>query len=119
MLRCELQARSSATDDRILALSGALTVEHAEEARQALLAALEQAKLLTLDCTGVTAIDLSGLQLLCSAHRTASLGQRQLHLASPLPQPLRQACCAAGFTRLQQCRSVPAGSRCLWQDSGT
>ena len=61
---------------------GAMTVGQAAAARQALLAAIEAFAQVRLDVGGVVAVDLTGLQLLCSAHATATIRGRSFGLAS-------------------------------------
>ena len=117
MLHCDFQSRKSGDGNvGILRLAGTLTIEYAERLREALLAALEESVRLTLDCSEVTDVDLSGLQLLCSAHRTASSGRHQLELLLPMPAALHRAFNEVGLVRLRACCSVAPGTPCLWQD---
>ena len=88
---------------RSLCLEGELTVSNAADLRQGLLEALEQSDRLELDMDAVTAIDLAGLQLLCSAHRTAVAREKSLTLKDELPPPLQEACVNAGFDFHRSC----------------
>lgn len=54
-----------------LEISGAMTIERAGELREALVKAFQPGKAVQLSLSAVNAVDASGLQLLCSAHRTA------------------------------------------------
>lgn len=87
-----------------LCLEGELTISNAADFRQGLLEALEQGDCLELDLDAVTAIDLAGLQLLCSAHRTAVAGEKSLTLKDSLPPALKEACANAGFDFYRNCR---------------
>jgi ABC-type transporter Mla MlaB component len=87
-----------------LCLDGELTVSNAAALREGLLAALAQGDQVELDLEEVTAIDLAGLQLLCSAHRTAVAGEKSLTLKGTLPPALQQACAGAGFDLHRSCR---------------
>jgi ABC-type transporter Mla MlaB component len=89
---------------RRLSLEGELTVSNAADLRQGLLAALEQSDRLELDLDAVTAIDLAGLQLLCSAQRTAMAGEKSLTFKDALPPALQEACANAGFDFYRSCR---------------
>lgn len=53
-----------------LLIEGELTIFNAEEFRLALLDSLTKVNHLVLDVSNVESIDLTGLQLFCSAHRT-------------------------------------------------
>jgi len=63
-----------------LALSGELTIYHAAEVKQQVLAALRTGPVLELDLSGVTEIDTAGLQVLMLAKQTAQAEQRELRL---------------------------------------
>ncbi|MFC0167891.1 lipid asymmetry maintenance protein MlaB [Pseudoduganella danionis] len=63
-----------------LALEGELTIYHAAEVRQQVLAALRASPVLELDLAGVTELDTAGLQVLMLAKQTAQAEQRELRL---------------------------------------
>ncbi len=94
------------------ALGGALTVHGAPEAKAWLLAALAPGGRVQLDLAAVEAADLTGLQLLCAAHRWAAERETEL-LAAPLPPALREAARRGGFARHKGCREG-----CLWLEGG-
>jgi anti-sigma B factor antagonist len=67
---------------KALALDGELTIYHAAELRQTLLAALADApEGLAIDLAGVTEIDSAGVQLLMASKRAANASGRPLTLA--------------------------------------
>ena len=55
----------------LLKLDETLTIPHVARQRMALLQALEESKQVELDTGAVSEVDVAGLQLLCSAHRSA------------------------------------------------
>jgi len=61
-----------------LALEGELTIGRAGELRTALINALDKVTHLQLNFEKVTDIDLSCLQLICSAHKTAAGMKKRL-----------------------------------------
>ena len=68
-----LKIRVGDAEGRVLmCVEGALRLPNTAELQQALVAALPEgeSKPLVLDVSGATDLDLSGMQLLCSAHRT-------------------------------------------------
>jgi len=104
---------------RVVHVNGPLDLPNAKKVCQALVESLGQsantgrADYVSLD--GLTRIDLSGLQLLCSSHRTAvSLGNN-LKLADPPPW-FHEVCSAAGFVRSRSTCPYRRGENCLWRD---
>ena len=60
-----------------LKLIGSMTIGQAGELKDVLVTALQEASELRVDLTGVTEIDLTGLQLLGASHRSSlALGKR-------------------------------------------
>jgi len=97
----------------VLRLKGSLTIERAHELKQTLLEALRSNERIVLELEGVTEIDLSCLQLLCSAHRTSLRLDRQLTLHGERSEALRMAVRDAGFPRILGCHENPDRG-CLW-----
>lgn len=60
-------------DHTLVAVTGEMTVAQASELREGLLKAFEMGKGVEFSLAGVDQVDLTGLQLICSAHRTALL----------------------------------------------
>lgn len=100
-------------NDGELILEGDLTVEQAEELKEALIAGMEQAERVTVNIEQVTEIDLSCLQVFCSAHRTFDSVEKELtfnrHGLAPFEQTLR----LAGFNSVKVCDLKP-NTACLW-----
>lgn len=74
-----------------LCLEGELTVANGAALRERLLAAMEMGDRVEIDLERVTAVDLAGLQLLCSAHRTSVEKGKVLTLKDQAAEVLRQA----------------------------
>ena len=55
----------------VLKLDGSWTIERAQELKHALVEALKDSDHITIETEGLREVDLSALQLLCSAHRTS------------------------------------------------
>jgi hypothetical protein len=64
-------------------LSGVRTVRTAEQSHSVLLEALRSASPISLDCSEITETDVSFVQLLLSARKTAAEYGRDLALANP------------------------------------
>jgi anti-anti-sigma regulatory factor len=78
-------------------LDGALTVRNIANVRDILLAALTDHHVVRVDCRAADAVDLSCIQLLLAAHRSASQAGKQLVLAAPADGLLCAALEQGGF----------------------
>lgn len=105
--------RIDSPDGMIFTFHGQLTVENADSLK-ALLMEPAPGDRLSLDFTGVTAVDVAGLQLLCAAHRAwLNMGK---HVAVPktkVPAIFREATMNAGYVRKGGCFPDAPGL-CLW-----
>jgi anti-anti-sigma regulatory factor len=99
---------------RVLALEGSLDIQRASELKEVLLDAQESAGHLLLNLAGVTGADISGLQLLCAAHRRAAKLNKPLTRTGDESAAFRQAVMETGYERGKAC---PFGSDhdCLWR----
>lgn len=80
-----------------LVLAGPLTVRSAEQTRDWVMDALGQQACLVVDCQDVTEVDLSFIQLMLSARKSAIAAGKTLSLARPAEGPLRDALLQAGL----------------------
>jgi anti-anti-sigma factor len=99
---------------RTVVLNGELTVQSSHEVKEMILTQLAPNRILNLDLAEVNCVDVAGLQLLCSAHRTAQARSGDIHLNLPLPASFRDAVQAAGFERHCDCR-LDRNHTCLWK----
>ena len=83
----------------VLAMSGAHTVREATQSHAELLAALGANGDLLLDCTGVTEADLSFVQMILAAHRSATARGSHFALNAPPAGALRSVLERGGFAR--------------------
>lgn len=100
-------------DRAVVTVTGTLTAGDVEELRSLLIKALIDADRVELDAAKVTAADLSCLQLLCSAHRSAVRLNKVLTLAGGLSKALKEAAESAGYLRHIGCR-LDREKDCLW-----
>ena len=102
-------------DDRTgtLVLDGELTILRAAELKAALIEALGGNDRVEVDLSGLTEIDLSCLQVLCSAHQASVQAEKSLRLSQPCPAIFRQRLREAGLARDKGCpRDVQ--HTCVW-----
>jgi len=103
-------------DKGVVTLEGDLTLPHAEELKKVFLKALLKADDVAVGFGNIQDVDLSCLQLLCSAHRSAVRFKKQVAFSKGLPQELRNAAEAAGYVRLKGCR-LDCEKSCLWMEA--
>jgi ABC-type transporter Mla MlaB component len=103
---------SEPADAGCLELVGPLTVRNIEEVRARLLEAAGQHRDVIIDCTLVTAIDLSFIQLVLAARRSAIAAGRTVSLSHPADGILYDRLLQAGI--LGAGAAEPAGDRALW-----
>lgn len=101
-----------------LTLKGDLTLPHAGEIKSALLALLQEEAEVAVRVTQADDMDLSSLQLLCAAHRSAATGGRQLTVSFDDGQLFRKVTASAGYIRDKGCTAGTLDS-CLWRDGAT
>ncbi|MGD9947287.1 MAG: STAS domain-containing protein [Desulfobulbus sp.] len=99
----------------ILHLKGELTIETVIDLREALLEAFAepQAKV-QLDGHDLASIDFFGLQLLCSAHRTAIAQKKMLTWRKGRLSHLSDSVQLTGFSRHCGCTLCPPNVDCMW-----
>lgn len=96
-----------------LKLSGSLTIGEASRFKEALLDALGAAFELQVDLSGVTEIDLTGLQLLGATHQSALACGKQFSVDAGGNRAYLDAVVNAGFQRHVGC-SRDKNCTCIW-----
>lgn len=109
-MECKIERQNN---EARLIFSGSLTFEAIKEMQAALADILGEAEIVTLDVSTVEETDLSCLQLLCSAHRTAGALGKNLRLAWNRSAPFNQVAQAAGYERHTGC-CLDRTKSCLW-----
>ena len=97
----------------VLRLEGDITVQQADELKQCLMQALGSVAKVYVDSSKTSCIDLSCLQLICSAHREATRMEKSFQLAELVPGQFRCFAEAAGFARHTGC-SLDVTKTCVW-----
>ena len=100
-------------DKGVVTFSNDLTLPHAEELKAAFLKALVETDDVAIVFENVQEVDLSFLQLLCSAHRSAVRLKKTVKFSAALPKVFTEAAEAAGFARLKGCK-LDCDKSCLW-----
>lgn len=92
---------------------GELTVQHAAEFKTCLLDVLGRAESVRIDLQAVEDMDLTCLQLLCSAHKAALLAGKSISLDNEGSDLLGHSIDRSGFSRSRGC-AVDVNDSCLW-----
>lgn len=100
-----------------LAMSGALTVTNASAILQRIRDALVKTDNLIVTVGEDVEVDVSFLQLLCSAHRTALIQNKRFNVNTKKEGTFASIAAAAGFIRSEGC-SGDHDSSCLWAGGG-
>ena len=98
----------------ILKLEGEVTIESAEQFREALLEGLRDKNHLMLNCDAVTNIDFFAIQMICSAHRSSVTWEKLFTWHGSPPPAVKKALQAAGFSRSHGCDLCPKDATCMW-----
>jgi hypothetical protein len=97
-----------------LVLDGSLAISRTEELKGQLSTALDTANCVKIGFGTIDEVDLSFLQLLCSASILAAGRKQQLVCTAEKPALLQRAIESAGFVRHTGCRHACADN-CLWK----
>ncbi len=103
--------RSAETN--VLKLNGSWTIERANELKLALLEILNSCERMIIDLEGLTEVDLSSMQLFCSAHRTSLRDGKHLSFHEKKSEAFERLAHEAGFVRALGCHKDP-NKECLW-----
>lgn len=103
-------------DDGVLCLrlSGNAAIHNAEQLRQALLTTVREEPGFRVNLAGVTQMDLTCLQLLCSTHRTVAGTGQSVVLDNEIPDELLEIISCSGYSRQSGGAHSPEPSTCLW-----
>jgi anti-anti-sigma regulatory factor len=109
-----MHATFNQTDNKsFITLEGDLTLPHAEALKDIFTKALQESDDVSIAIVTVNNVDLSSLQLLCSAHRSAMLLKKRVSFIGSPPQAFNDAVEAAGLARAAGCK-LDSGHSCLW-----
>lgn len=97
----------------IVVINGEMTIQNAEEIRNAMLKAFSDGERLILEMEKVTALDLTGLQLLCAAHRTSIVDKKHFSVNGIYSDAIKSVIMDAGFPRRNGCVG-DIDKTCVW-----
>lgn len=99
--------------DVVISSGNSLTIENAAEFSRLLREALEAAHLVTLEFEPDVAVDITGVQVLCSACKSAAQGGKEFTCRGPQPQAMTDIIFSSGAGRHAACKHNN-NSTCIW-----
>jgi anti-anti-sigma factor len=109
-----MELKIDSAGEGILTLDGSLDIQRVGEFQGLLSEALNKAKRLVIQLEGVQEVHLTGLQLLCSAHRTF-LGQKKSLVLQGSSEAFRRIVRDLGYLRHVGCQPE-SKDLCLWKE---
>jgi len=97
----------------VLTLRGELKDSHADELKTCLRRVLDYVNRLIVNCEGVTRVDASCLNILCSAYRMSQLMRKGFVLAGHQPRLFMQAVKATEYVHCVGC-GLESDKGCIW-----
>jgi ABC-type transporter Mla MlaB component len=94
--------------------SGDLTIRRIAELKVQIEEALATATHVSIEIAADAESDMTVLQLLCAAHRTAARQDKTLQLCGKIPEQFKMVMNLAGFSRHIGCARDKAGC-CMWK----
>ena len=104
----------SVEESRVVHVAGNLTLTTAADLRAILLECFEQSPKTVLDGAAIADIDLCGLQLMCSAHRTRVLAGAAFEFGG-VSERVQEVAVAAGYTARRSVCPYRREGNCLWK----
>lgn len=101
----------------VITLEGELTLPFAEELKGIFIKALMHADEVFIVFQNVQDVDLSCLQLLCAAHRSAVRLKKHVTFSEGPTTVMKKAVETAGFAHLKGC-TLGSEKSCLWKAAG-
>ncbi|MCP4114319.1 MAG: STAS domain-containing protein [Desulfobacteraceae bacterium] len=95
-------------------MGGPLTIEHAAELKNFMTSVSEESEKIIVDLDDVTDMDLSCIQLLCSANLCFDNTRKRLIRKSAHPKVITQVLFDAGYTAQMVCHGIPC-KKCFWK----
>ncbi len=96
-----------------ITLEGDVTLPHSEELKKVLIKALLDTDDISVHTENLRETDLSCLQLLCSAHRSAVRLKKRIAFAGTAGKAFKDAVDESGFARVRGCK-LDCEKNCLW-----
>jgi len=108
----EFEAATDATSPSTIRVVGPVTILTVESLQKGFLSAFETTKNVIIDISAVTELDLAGMQLLCSAHRSSYSHGMEFNVVGH-NQLILEMAAASGHLRHKGCEQ-DSKNTCIW-----
>jgi anti-anti-sigma regulatory factor len=99
---------------RILNAHGTLAIEDAEALKKSLVSCIDKANEVIFDIEGMEDVDLSCLELMCSAHKTAERSEKKILIKGSPSAALWNSIEDAGYFSRSVCET--GSENCIWDE---
>ncbi len=100
-------------EEKRVTISGELNIENASALKDILISSLEKTESVVVNLENLTDVDLSCLQLFCSAYKTADASGKCFTISGNCSLVFKDAIKDARFLQNAGC-GLPCEKRCLW-----
>ncbi len=97
----------------VLTFDGPLSIEHCSKLKEILISTMEQADAIIIDFENITDLDLSCIQIFCSASKSAEVHEKQLTIKENNSEVVNQNIENSGFIKDGKCIQKFC-SNCFW-----
>jgi len=112
----ETAAKQEGNATVTLNITGSITLCSAGELLQQLAGAFERTDDVVIDLSGVTEIDIAGLQLFCSCHRSSLFSNKGFRIIGQDQPAIWETAASAGYLRKSGC-AIDTKHTCIWTGS--
>jgi len=97
----------------VVKITGPTNITNVSSLLLQLMAAFDQADSVTIDLSGVTEIDVAGLQLFCSSHRSSIFINKGFRITGQNQPVIWEVAAASGQLRTSGC-AIDTKHTCIW-----
>ena len=98
---------------KILTINGSATIENVDALKKLLIEMMDQTDNLMINIADISEIDVTFLQLLCSAHKTMISKNKNLTISESCSESLRKTINNSGYSQHKGC-GLDKTDSCLW-----
>ena len=103
-------SQSKRGNRRVVSVSGSLTVTDSSDLKKVMAENLRKGHQLELVFDDVSEMDVSIIQIMAAAVKTAEPGDRKFTVRTPVPEPVAQSLKLSGFLNHHNCKK----KECVW-----
>jgi anti-anti-sigma regulatory factor len=98
---------------KILTINGSVTIKNVGALKKVLIDMIDQTDNLIINIAEISDVDITFLQLLCSAHKTLLRNNKSLTISESCPESFRKTINKSGYSQHKGC-GLDKNNSCLW-----